>query len=687
MSREQQLSPSDQPRVTPPYPRLEINKTAIRNLSVFLQSLFDWRPALLVAACFLLMLLVVQVPFRYTILVGQGRGPGSDLPFLRNFNTPENSYTDASFRWTRSASWIEVPGIGQRDLLVDLPIVSHRGHWQPDVPPPVVELQLGGRPPIPITLRQPAAHYRFYVPASALDDGTLRIRLATEPWQAANDRRAELGVSIGRFLTIIEARTNGLVLPALRLVLIWPLSLLLYWLVLRVVGFTPRPALLLLLPLTLIVPLLTLFEAPRLAFGNLWVIQTGLISIIFAVLCVWLVPPLLHGLRVPAPQTLLPWLLLLMVLTFALKYAGRLYPDSMPGDLQLHVNRYTLTAHGRFFIEAQHRGLPFPFPNGLYVMIAPLTLTGLNIHFLFELTAGLFEATMPVLLYVFMTRAARSPQVGLLAAAIYALTPAGFMTTWFAFETQVAALWFSTLLMAVLVLRWPDYSDWRVWGLLVFLFAQAFLGHIGQFINTVLLGLLVIPLLWWRYRTPAERRGTRQILLAGVTAGLFAGLFYYGRFTGLFVEQLYGMVTGGLNDITGRDPIPRVVTLRSLWYDGMITHFGFFPVLLAFLGALLLLSHSRLRRSLLPPLVWLTFLVAASQAVLPLITLSSITTRWLLFATWAICVTSAIAFSLLWRYGRSARLVSLAMAGYVCWLTIVVWIDAMALRDPPVEPF
>jgi hypothetical protein len=641
----------------------------------------------LVAACFLLMLLVVQVPFSYTILVGQGRGPGSDLPFLQNFNTPENSYTDASFRWTRAESQIEVPGIGQRNLLVDLPIVSHRTHWQPDAPPTLVELQIGDRPVIPVMLRQPAARYQFYVPASALDNGTLHIRLTTTPWQANDDRRAELGVSIGRFLTITEARTNGLVLPALRLVLVWPLSLLLYWLVLRIVGFTPRLTLLLLLPLTIIVPLLTLSEAPRLAFGNLWVIQTGLISIVFAALCVWLVPPLLRRLELPAPESLLPWLLLLMVLTFALKYAGRLYPESMPGDLQLHVNRYIMTGHGRFYIEAQHRGLPFPFPNGLYVMIAPLTLTGLNIHFLFELTAGLFEATMPVLLYVLMTRAAHSPRIGLLAAATYALTPAGFMTTWFAFETQVAALWFSTLLMTVLVIRWPDYSDWRIWGLLVFLFAQAFLGHIGQFINTVLLGLLIIPLLWWRYRGMEERRGMRQILLAGVTAGLFAGLFYYGRFTGLFLEQLYGMVNGGLNDITGRDPIPRAVTLRSLWYDGMITHFGFFPVLLAFLGALLLLSHSRLRHSLLLPLVWLTFLVAASQGVLPLITLSSITTRWLLFATWAICVTSAIAFALLWRYGRSARLVSLAMAGYVCWMTIVVWIDAMALRDPPVEPF
>lgn len=661
--------------------------SATHHLTANLHRLLDGRPGILVIACFLLMLLVVQVPLRYTFQVGQERGPRSDLPFLQNFNTAENSYTDRSFRWTRGESRIEVPGVGQRNLLVTMQILSHRAQWQPDIPPPVVEMQFGDRPAVPITLRQPAAHYHFYVPESAIDNGVLRMGLTTAPWQGENDRRAELGVAVGRLFTVTAAHNNGFVLPDPGLILAWPLSLLLFWVALRIMHFTPRAAFWLLLPLVFILPLLTLFEAPRLAFGNLWVLQAGVISLACAALAAWQLPPLLRRLEVPAPPALLSWLLLLIVLSFALKYAGRLYPESMPGDLQLHVNRYTLTVHGRFFIQAQHRGLPFPFPNGLYVMIAPLTLTGLGIHFLFELTAGLFEATMPILLYLFMTRAARSPQIGLLAAAIYALTPAGFMTTWFAFETQVAALWFSTLLMAVLVICWPNYRNWKIWWFLVFLFAQAFLGHIGQFINTVLLGLLVIPLLWWRYPWPEERRGTRQILTAAVTAGLFAGLFYYSRFTGLFLDQLYGMTSGGLNDITGRAPIPREATLRSLWYDGVLTHFGFFPILLAFLGAVLLLNHPRLRRSLLPPLVWLTFFVALSQAFLPLITLSSITTRWLLFATWGICVTAALTCSLLWRYGRSARLVALAMTGYVCWMTILVWIDAMALRDPPVEPF
>lgn len=659
----------------------------LRNASIQLGvALFDWRPGLLIGICFLLMLLVTQIPFTYSIQVGQERGPRSDLPFLQNFNTVENSYTDRSFRWSRAQSGIAVPGIGQRDLIVDMQILSHRAQWQTDAPPTLVNVQIGNRAAVPITLRQQEAHYQFYVPSDALDNGTLRMQLATEPWQSANDQRAELGVAVGRFLTIRSTLANGFVRPDPLLILTWPLSMALFWLTLRVLGFTPRLALLLLLPLALLIPALALFEAPRLAFGSIWILQTGLICSVSAALCAWLVPPLLRRLGALPPPSILRWLLLLMVLSFALKYAGRLYPDSMPGDLQLHVNRYILTAHGRMFIQAQHRGLPFPFPNVLYILIAPLTLPGFGIHFLFELTAGLFEATMVVLVYLLLARAAGSAQLGLIAAATYALTPAGFMTTWFAFETQVAALWFSTLLMLVVVTRWPRYDNWPTWGMLVVLFVLVFLGHIGQFINTVLLGILLIPLLWWRFTSTEERRGTRWLLAAGLTAGVLVGVFYYSRFWGLISDQLQGVATGGLNDITGRQPIPRDVTLRSLWHDGLITHFGFFPVLLAIPGVLIL-ARARLKRSILPPLIWLTFLVALSQGLLPLITLSSITTRWLMFSTWAICVAAALGLSLLWRHGRSAKLVTVAMAGFVIWQTIVVWIDAMALRDPPIEPF
>lgn len=82
-----------------------------------------------------------------------------------------------------------------------------------------------------------------------------------------------------------------------------------------------------------------------------------------------------------------------------------------------------------------------------------------------------------------------------------------------------------------------------------------------------------------------------------------------------------------------------------------------------------------------------TAISSMSQALLPFITLSSITTRWLMFSAWVIAAASAPAFVWLWRRGRAGRAVALGAAGYVLWITLVVWIEAMTMRLPPIEPF
>jgi hypothetical protein len=250
----------------------------------------------------------------------------------------------------------------------------------------------------------------------------------------------------------------------------------------------------------------------------------------------------------------------------------------------------------------------------------------------------------------------------------------------------VAAQWFTVLLVTVLAFTWPQRRDWLTWAVVVMLLIQIFLAHIGQFINLSLVGLLLVPLLWWRADSEEERAGALWIGGAGLAAGLFVAVFYYTAFWDLIWEQIRGIATVGLNEVTERPPIPRAETLRVTWEGGLIRHFGFFPVLLAIPGALAM-AAPRLRRSIVPPLVWLSFLVSISQGILPLITLNSITTRWLMFSSWAIAAAGAWGLWLLWRHGRAARVVALAMAAYVTWITIEVWMNAMLLRLPPIEPF
>lgn len=661
-------------------------------LSHLLAALLDWRPLALAGLTLVLLVLCTQAPFWYEFQAGKERGAYSDLPSLFNFNTPESDESIGTWRWSREQSAIVVPGVGQRSVLVSMQIVSHRAQWLPDAPPTVLHLRLSDREPIPVTLREEGAHYHIYVPPDGMRDGELWLELITEGWRNPADTRDVLGIALGNRVQVASVRGSspggdGFIVPSGGLVLAWSLALVLFYFTLRLVSFPPRQALLLLLPLAVIMPLLLLVNAPRLGFGNDWVWRAGVLGLLTAALCRVGVPPLLRRLEMLPPQHILRWLLLLIVLSFVLKYGGRLYIASMPGDVQLHVNRYMLTVLGDVYIRAQHRGLPFPFPNGLYVLIAPLTLTGASIHWLFELTAGIFEATGVLLIYLLVARLADSARLGLLAGVLYALTAGGHMITWFAFETQVAGQWVTLLFFTVLAFTWPHRRDWLLWAVLVMLLVQVFLGHIGQFLNLSLAALLLMPFLWWRSRDDAEqRRGVVFLLGVGIAAALFVSLFYYTAFWDLIVEQVVGVTTVGLNEHTERPPIPRDVTLWVLWEGGLITHFGFFPILLLLPG-LLILSRRRYRRSLIPPLMIACFLVSLTQAILPLITLNSITTRWLMFSSWGIFVGAAWGLLLYWRRGRSARLVVLAMAGYIAWVATVVWIDAMTLRLPPIEPF
>jgi hypothetical protein len=648
-----------------------------------LDALRDSRLWLLVGLCLALLLVASQAPLSYRFQVGQQTGPLSDQPFLASFLPGEGSGT-ARFRWSRPDSTITIPAVGRRALILTLPIIGHRAQFEPDAQPTIVELRAAGGPSFAFPLRREGASYRVYLPPAASPNGTLRLRLISAPWSSPGDKRGQLGVALGQRIGLESVQPTGFVLPDNALLLAWPLCLGLLWLSLETLGFGRRRMFWLLVPLVLGLPLLLLIDAPRLGFGSLWALQVGALTLVAALLARLALPALLRRLGVPAPAHLLPWLLLLIVATFALKYGGRLYPDAMPGDLQLHVNRYSMAVAGNIYIPAQHRGLPFPFPPALYISLAPLTLSGLDIRPLFEISAGLFEAGTVLLLYILLARVF-SPRLGLLAAGLYALIAAGFMVTWFAFQTQVAAHFFTTALIAALVLWWPRYAGWTRWLVIVFLIAQAFLGHIGQFLNAGLVGLLAVPLLYLGARSAAERAGARRFALIGLAAGLFCGLFYYSAFWSLIVEQTREVAALGLNEATGKPPIPRATTLSVLWRGGLIEHLGFFPAPLALIGALLL---ARKRPpGILSLLVALTFVVALSQGLLPLLTLSSITTRWLMFTVWAIVACAALALVPLWRRGRVARLVTVTMGGYLAWLTLVLFLNALALRKPPIEPF
>ena len=91
--------------------------------------------------------------------------------------------------------------------------------------------------------------------------------------------------------------------------------------------------------------------------------------------------------------------------------------------------------------------------------------------------------------------------------------------------------------------------------------------------------------------------------------------------------------------------------------------------------------------SLLRLLITGTFLIALGFAVLPFITGSTLSTRWLMFSAWAIAVAAAVCATVLWQRGWAARLLLAAAGAYILWLTAAQWIAALAWRIRPPEPF
>ncbi len=649
-------------------------------------ALFDWRPLALVAVYVLLTLLFTQLPFSYGFRPGIERGPGSDAPFLQSFYPHEGVWPDGMFRWSKGdAPLIVIPGTGRRPVILDLMIVSHRAQWIPDAPPTPLTLHpAGAASAAQFTLRREGARYQVLFGPQA--DGTLRVRIETPVWQNEGDSRQQIGVAIGGRVMLRDVHGHGLVLPDVNLLWGYPLAILGMWFTMRVIGFAPRSILRMLLPLTVAIPLLLVVDAPRLGFGAVWSVQAARDGFLAGIVSLALVPPLLRKGDVAVPERILPWLLLLIVATFLLTYSVRAYPDAIPGDLQLHINRYNAMVRGQQYIDAQHRGLPFPFPTGLYLIAAPLTLTGIDILYMFPFLAGVFEATSVLLFYALLVRSLGSPRLGVLAAAGYALSAGGYMTTWYAFFSHVSTQWYTLALMLALVATWPRYREPAAWWPLMLLMIQVGLGHIGTFINLVIAGSVLIPLLWWRACGQEERRAVLALAGAALAAGAFVGATFYSLYLNQFMAQFVGIATVGMNELTGKRPIPPDVTLRVYWQGGLIGHFGFFPVLLAIPGVWLLM-RGRGGRTVLPWLILATFCASLAQAALPFITLSSITTRWLMFSAWAIAVAAAPTVALLWRRGYGGRIAVITMAAYVAWVSIVVWLDAMTLRKPPIEPF
>jgi hypothetical protein len=593
-------------------------------------GLRDRRLGSLLGAFAVLLLLAAQAPVRYAIQVGQEDGPGSDLPLLDGFHDAERDQ-HGDFRWTRARAIIRLPGIGQRPLQLTLrvfpvsPEVAERG-------PHELAVWDSGQEIVRLPVRASGAVYQVMLPSPPDASGDHIIELRSATFVPSGDQRA-IGVPLD---ALSIAGTGGPALPAWRSALGWLGAALLGWLALRRAGFAPRLASALLLPGVALAGLAAWLDPPRFALGAgpaLIALALGLLLVLLlqvdasalvlaglAVLVVattiwalsWAVgeqsgqavtalPPVVAGaaaamllagwlrrplaalycrLGPPVAPGAWPWLLLFALLVLALRYGGKIYPDSMPGDIGFHSNRYDALVRGSVLQLSLNRGVAFPYPPAFYLLLAPFSLLGLSQRTLLQLGGALLDALSPFLVYTLgasigwnaTTQARPRPHFDppLIAAAIYAFSAAGFMTTWWNFSTHIFAQFAHLLLITALVvicrspvedrgsaLTAPRFSllasRSSLLIILVMLQSLVYVGHFGFWLNMSLLGTIALAaLLWAALRGRAPWPEFRLALLAFVIAELLAALLFYSDYAGLFLDQLRATAAGGLTGLAGR---------------------------------------------------------------------------------------------------------------------------------------
>jgi hypothetical protein len=672
----------------------------------------------------LALLLRTHLPLHYDIDVGSHEQYGGDLPMLRGFNTPERS-NHTTYRWTANGATITLPGVGQRPLMLRfdfLPITAQVA----EVGPQQIEVWVGGSLFATMPVRQAGMHTTLLVPAHLLHHGTLHITLHTTTFTPPDDPR-----NLGTPLDYIRISTPTILQPAApdwRAVVAWLLAFLVLWgLLLRLPGRDKTRALqrwavgYATVALVLVI-IATFLDPPRWAYGA----QPALITLLWCYALVLVLrnvlPTLAARLHIPLTAPTLGWLILIIVTAFGLRYGGRIYPDSMDGDIKFHTHRFVEAIQtGNLYLRARNRGVDFPYPPGPYVLLAPATLLHPHPPSLLQAGAALVEATSAALVYTLVVRTLAAPRnrgevpahphetTGLLAAALYVFSAAGIMTAWWSFDTHIFTQ--ATSLLLITTLAWwatatmPGQhitSQRTLWASLTIgvMSAAVFLGHFGFFINTTLLGGVLLLLLWAAAQRSSNQWATTllwPLALAFVAAGLFAVAFFYSTYIPLFITQAHTVAEGGLPELAQREPVTRDQLWHGIWQTGFVEHFGFFPLALLPVGLWLVGNTRRMaphnngpgrqRALTLLALMGSSVLVSSLFAVLPFITLSTQSTRWLMFSAWAVAIGAALAWQALWHRGRVGRVVVSMMAGFVVWNSAVFWLGPLAWRIRPPEPF
>ncbi len=653
-------------------------RRSLATLRAWLTPLAEWPFWVLLSLLFLGIALVAQQPLHYVLDIGYEEGWRSDRPLISGWNTgePEHAQADElSYRWTTEASRVSFPGLGHQPLVVTIQQLGAAAnpHAASDA------LHLSAKSAAvshPLTSNRTAY---IFLPPAATADGVLLLQAPT--FTPPGDPRT-LGVPIAR--VELASTTESLSVPPVGL--FWPLLLLpLAWVTARRWCLGRQWASL--AGLSLVALLLLALAGDRLRFivagepllgGAVW-------GLIVGIAVVWVSERYASRLGVQPSARFVRAVALLVFWLMLLRYGGRLYPESMIGDLGFHVNRQNEVLQGLIHLTSLHRGIAFPYPSAVYILLAPLRLLPIDPYTLVEWADAFFGA-VGLLPIAYIALRAFDERRALLVTATYACLAPTMMALWWSFLSHIFSQEAIVLLIAVLLGAWHQLRHPSGIALLVGVLSLVFFGHFGLYINISLLLGGLLPLLWWRFRHTSEVGSVYGLALALVIAELLALGLFYSAYLDLIVQKLGQFSSGGMGAVQGgRAAISRLALLRSLWRDGLVAHYAVIGIPLAVLGSYML--WRRAPHSLIGYLVWGTIGVALLQAAIPFLTSSTISTRWLSFCAWVVALGTGIVLDWLWRRGKLGQTAALLALLWIGGNTLWLWVQALGYRIRPPEPF
>ena len=633
------------------------------------------------------LLVVAQRPLNYDVAIGQEDGWGADLPFAYDWNTDE-SIEAVRYRWTGEDSRIVLSGLPGHTFSAELAFLPANAN--PRIADGLVAVSASSQTTVavPLSLGQRTVH--MLVGRDAVVDGKLDLAILAPTWTPANDPRT-LGVPVDHFsLASLTAAHEGSWHVPTSWSFFWPLLLLVVvWLPLRRWGATLSQASLLGLILVSLLLAAYVVDRPRFVLAARPVVVGLAWASLWALGLRWVLGSLTKKLAIPASSALLDLLVLLFFASFALRYTGRLYPLSMPGDLGFHINREHDVLRGTIMLVSRHRGIDFPYPPALYLLLLPFRLLPIGADQLVEFTDALF-GPLGIFPIAYLALAATGEErTGRFAGITYALLAPAMMSLWWSFQPHIFSQELAIWLFAGIVWGWTELTTRRGVLFATVGLALLFASHFGFYINiSVLLCLIFALMLLGRRRAWVRER--RASFVGLFTAFVFAQVLvltlFYSSYAGLILDKLLAFEAGGMGAVQGgRQAATQAELWRTLWQAGFQVHYATIGVPLALLGGYRLWALRS--RSVVPLLFGVTLAVAVVQAAIPFLTSSTITTRWLSFAAWIIAIGISLILSTFWQRGRTGRLLSIAIIAWIGWMTISMWVQALGYRIRPPEPF